>query len=129
MNENVLLCLDRAESAINDADLLLREERVLAVANRAYYAVFYCVNALLASCNVYTKKHSAVRSKFSELFVKTKLFDLEASRIVGNCFASRQSADYDMQAFISVDEAALLLHDARHFQQLTLAYFREHSIA
>ncbi len=128
MKDEVLLCLDRAESAIEDADFLLRDDRVLAVANRAYYAVFYCVSALLRSKNTYTKKHSAARSKFSELFVKTKLFDVEASRIVGNCFAARQSADYDMQAYISEDEAALLLSDARQFYDLTVAYFREHPV-
>ena len=86
------------------------------------------MSALLASKDVYTKKHSAARSKFSELFVKTTLFDVEASRIVGNSFASRQSADYDMHAFISIEEATLLLHDARHFYDLTLTYFRQHPV-
>lgn len=33
-----------------------------------------------------------------------------------------------MQAYISEDEAALLLSDARQFYDLTLAYFREHPV-
>ncbi len=40
MKDEVLLCLGRAESAIEGADFLLRHDRELAVANRAYYAFF-----------------------------------------------------------------------------------------
>ncbi len=54
--------------------------------------------------------------------------DVEASRVVGNCFAARQSAECDMQACISEDEAALLLSDARQFYALTPVYFREHLV-
>lgn len=119
MKDQVIRYLERAEDALDDADYLHRDGRVLALANRAYYAIFYCVCALLASEGVYTKKHSAARAKFSELFVKTERFDVQASKIVGNNFAARQSADYDMESF--------LLEDAKTFHALTVAYFANHS--
>jgi len=123
MNEKVVRFLDHAASALDDADFLFEGGRLLALANRAYYSIFYCVCALLATQNVATKKHQAARAKFSELFVKTGLFDAQSSRIVGNAFTARQSADYDMESFISQEEAKLLLNDAREFHSLTLAYF------
>ncbi|GAB3761153.1 HEPN domain-containing protein [Spirosoma pomorum] len=126
MKEHITRFLDHAETALEDAEYLYEDGRVLALANRAYYAIFYCVSALLASEGVYTKKHSAARAKFSELFVKTNRFDMHASKIVGNSFAARQAADYDMEAYLDELDAKLLLDDARHFFTLTTAYFLQH---
>lgn len=129
MKEQVTQFLDHADSALEAADLLLTKGHLLALANRAYYAVSYCVCALLATEGVYTKRHQAARAKFSELFVKTGRFSVEASRIVGNNFSARQSADYDMEAYLSEAEAQLLLDDARTFYNLTLDYFRQNPVA
>lgn len=98
------------------------------MANRAYYAIFYCVCALLATENVYTKRHQVARAKFSELFVKTGRSSVESSRIVGNSFAARQSADYDMESYLSEGEAQLLLDDARTFHNLTIEYFKQNPV-
>ncbi|RYF66768.1 MAG: HEPN domain-containing protein, partial [Cytophagaceae bacterium] len=62
-------------------------------------------------------------------FVKTGRFDVQASKIVGNSFAARQSADYDMDSFLSDVEAQLLLDDARAFYALTTAYFDRNPVA
>lgn len=107
MNEQISRYLERAEDALDDANNLHQGGRVLALANRAYYAIFYCVCALLASEGMYTKKHSAARAKFSELFVKTGRFDVQASKIVGNNFDARQSADYDMEADITEERPGI----------------------
>ncbi|TAE29678.1 MAG: HEPN domain-containing protein [Cytophagales bacterium] len=127
MSERVKNYVGHAASALDDASYLLEDNRLLALANRSYYAIFYCVSALLETKNITTKQHSGARAKFSELFVKTGLFSVEASKIVGNSFAARQSADYDMESFISEQEAQLLLSDAREFYRLTVAYLTTHT--
>lgn len=129
MKEEIDRFLEHAVDALDDANYLHQDGRVLALANRAYYAIFYCVCALLASEQVHTKKHQAARAKFSELFVKTGRFDVQASKIVGNSFAARQSADYDMDSFLSDVEAQLLLDDAKEFYTLTTAYFEQNPVA
>lgn len=129
MKEEIDRFLEHAVDALDDANYLYQDGRVLALANRAYYAIFYCVCALLVSEKVHTKKHQAARAKFSELFVKTGRFDVQASKIVGNSFAARQSADYDMDSFLSDVEAQLLLDDARAFYALTTAYFDRNPVA
>jgi uncharacterized protein (UPF0332 family) len=128
MKEEVSHFLEHAEDALDDASYLHQDGRILALANRAYYAIFYCVCALLASEGIHTKKHQAARAKFSELFVKNGRFDVQASKIVGNNFAARQAADYDMDAFISDAEAQLLLDDAKTFYDLTLTYFAQNPV-
>ncbi len=126
MNEQIDRFLEQAADTLEAADLLLKHEHELALANRAYYAVFYCISALLLSRNVVTKSHEGARSKFHELFVKTRQFTPEISKLIARSADARQSADYNMDVDITEEQAHELLTDARHFYALTLAYFREH---
>ncbi len=75
MKELIDKYMERAEFALNAADSLLKADQLLALANRAYYAIFYCACALLLTEGVVTKKHEGTRVKFHELFVKTGRFD------------------------------------------------------
>jgi uncharacterized protein (UPF0332 family) len=122
MNELVQKYLDHAGRAIDTADTLLINEHNLALANRSYYAIFYCICALLLTENITTKKHEGARVKFHELFVKTGLFPMNAGRMLERSFESRQSADYDMDTEITDEQAKQLLDDAREFYSLTLVY-------
>lgn len=123
MSESITIYLEHAEDALDAAGILLEHNHVLALANRVYYAIYYCASALLVSEGVYTKKHQAARAKFSELFIKTGKIDVQASKISGNAFAMRQAADYDMSSYLTEAEAQLLLDDARAFLQITRDYF------
>lgn len=128
MKEQIDRYLERAAHALESADLLLKHEYELALANRAYYAVFYCISAMLLSRDIVVKSHEGARSKFHELFVKTRQFDPEVSKLVARVAEARQSADYNMDVDITEEQAHELLSDARHFYDLTLAYFREHPV-
>ncbi len=127
MNELVDSFMDRAESALESADILLQNDQFLALANRAYYAIFYCICALLATEEVYVKKHQAARNKFGELFVNSGRFPKEASQIVGRTFNARQSADYDMETDVTSDQAHVLMTNAQTFYNLTVAYLSNRS--
>ena len=51
------------------------------VVNRLYYSVFYAVNALLVSNEIYTRSHSGMRTQFSKYFVKTGKNELLRSKL------------------------------------------------
>lgn len=125
MKEEVTRLLEHAEDALDDANYLRQNERPLAVANRAYYAVFYCLRALLVSEGVHADKHQAAQARFSELFVESARFDVQTIKLVRYSFAARQAADYDMDAFLSDAEAQLLQDDAKTFYDLTQTYFAQ----
>ena len=128
MKQQISRFLEHATDALDDANFLHQDGRVLALANRAYYTIFYCICALLLTEGITTKKHEGARVKFHELFVKTGRFSREAGQILERNFAARQSADYDMEAFLSDAEAQLLLDDARTFYELTTAYFAQNPV-
>jgi hypothetical protein len=58
MKEQIDRFLEHAVDALDEANFLHQHGRVLALANRAYYAVFYCTSALLLTQGVRTKKHA-----------------------------------------------------------------------
>ncbi|WP_245859941.1 HEPN domain-containing protein [Spirosoma aerolatum] len=107
MKEQIDRFLEHASDTLDDAQFLHQNGRVLALVNRAYYAIFYCVCALLLTEGITTKKHEGARVKFHELFIKTGRFSRDAGKILERNFAARQSADYDMEAFLSDEEAKL----------------------
>ncbi len=63
--------------------------------NRAYYAIFYAANALLATQGLARGKHSGVVAAFRGHFVKPGLIEVEYSRIYGRVMDDRHASDRD----------------------------------
>lgn len=117
--------LEKAGDAIDNAIYNLKGGFFAATANRAYYAGYYCIIALLYSQNVYSKTHQGARAKFSELFIKTAIFPIETSDSITMLFDYRQEADYDLDEDITYQEAEHLIDKANEMYQLTKAYFEK----
>ena len=106
------LRLDMAQEALDDAKSDLEENRLRSSTNRAYYAVFYAMRAVLALDGIDRKKHSGVSSEFQRLYVKTGIFDGSISPIIRRLFNMRAHNDYDDVQIILLDNATQQLHDA-----------------
>ena len=63
--------------------------------NRLYYAVFYAVNALLVSREIYTNSHGGIRTQFSKNFIKTKKLDKKYGKLLVQLYDWRQKGDYE----------------------------------
>lgn len=117
--------LDRAEDTLKESVHNLNGGFTIATANRAYYAIFYCLTALLYTEDIHTKRHSGAHGKFHELFIRTGKFPHETINWVQATFQLRQSADYDLEADITEEEAGQSLDYARRFYALSRSYFDE----
>ena len=87
--------------------------------NRAYYAMFYCALALLASKGLGASKHSGVLSLFNRYFVKTGEFPLEEGRHLQEAFELRQGSDYREFVQITKEQVQETLVKADAFLQHT----------
>lgn len=117
--------LEKAADAIESAEYSFKGGFLLATANRAYYLCYYCMIALLYIKNVYAKTHQGTRAKFSEHFIKTNIFPVEASDTIKMLFDYRQEADYDLDADITMDEARIIIEKARAFYILCKDYYQK----
>ena len=105
----------QADEALADAASLLDCGSPRAVVNRAYYAMFYAVLALLNLLGKGTSKHSGAIALFDREFVKSGAFARESSMWLHEAFLQRQRADYDELITVCREEAATAAEHARGF--------------
>ena len=74
--------LDRAKEMIQDARQLSAAGSFKSGNNRAYYAIFHAMRAVLALEEVDFKKHSGVIQFFQREYIKTGIFDKSYSKII-----------------------------------------------
>ncbi len=92
--------------------------------NRAYYAVFYAANALLATQGLERSKHSGVIAAFRQQFVKTGLIEAEYSDFYGVLLEDRQRGDYDDWEVVDWEVAQRDLERAGRFVERVEEYLR-----
>ena len=66
--------LEQADESLEAASILVGKGLTRPAVNRAYYAMFYAVMALLAMRKLETSKHSGAISLFDKEFVKSGMF-------------------------------------------------------
>ena len=72
---------------------LAAEDYALAV-NRAYYALFYAVSALILEEGHKFKKHSGVRAAFNRVLIKSGRLSKINGELYNRLFRDRQKGDY-----------------------------------
>lgn len=114
--------LERAKDALENSVHNLHGGFIMGTVNRAYYTMFHCMGALLATKETYSKTHQGVRSKFNEIFIKTSILPIHIVKQIGRAFDLRQDADYDLDASITEEEAQILVDNAKEFYIVTKEY-------
>lgn len=117
--------LEQADEALRAGEANLREGLIRSAVNRAYYAMFYAVLALLAGEKKETSRHGAVLALFDQLFVKPKLASKELSTWFHEAFALRQRTDHGTDHPPSVALVTTGLEHARIFVERTGSLLRE----
>ena len=107
--------LEQADESIESAQILLEHKKYRPSVSRSYYAMFYCVQALLSKEDIRTSKHSGAIAAFNRKFVKKGIFDKEFSRWLQEAFDLRQRADYREMFTVSYERAKAVLDHARAF--------------
>ena len=91
----------RAKEVLEVAHELLENDHLRDANNRAYYAIFHALRAVLALDGFDSKKHTGVIAEFRRLYIKTGIFSEEMSDMIGKAFIIRNASDYD-DMFIAV---------------------------
>lgn len=84
-----------ARECLAAAQSLLASENLKSAANRAYYAVFHAMRAVLAFDGIDMKHHSGIISSFRRLYIKTGIFNDDLSVIISELYDLRTGSDYD----------------------------------
>lgn len=105
--------MNRAEETLEAAKRELLAEDYRTANNRAYYAVFHAIRALLALDGADYKKHSGVLAHFNQYYIKTGIFPVDFSEIVGNASEIRNDSDYDDFYICSKEQTVTLVDSVK----------------
>ena len=110
--------IQQAEESLDEAKyLFIGRKSPRSVINRAYYAMFYSILALLIFEQYASSKHSGVLSYFNSQFVKTELIEKDLGRAVNKAFDLRQRGDYREEVDLRREMVEPFLDQARKFIQ------------
>ena len=87
--KQIQLMVQKADRSLNASQRNLKEGDCDFASSRAYYVVFYAMEAALLTKNLSFSKHSAVIGGFNQNFVKSKIFPKEFSKLIARLFRER----------------------------------------
>ena len=87
--------LAQAIDDLESADILLGADKYRAANNRAYYAVFHAIDAVLSMEPVAFKKHKDVIAYFNNTYVASDVFSRNIGKALGRLKRKREVSDYD----------------------------------
>jgi uncharacterized protein (UPF0332 family) len=115
--------VQQAEESLDEARFLLAGSKsARSVINRAYYAMFYSVLALLVYEEFSSSKHSGVLSYFNRRFIKAGVFDKSLGLWLSKAFELRQRVDYRERVEPAQEQATQVLDQADHFVKTVAAH-------
>ncbi|MEN0047366.1 MAG: HEPN domain-containing protein [Bacteroidota bacterium] len=126
MTEEIKIIIEKSEHFLKDASVLMTQERYEGAVNRAYYAAFTAIRAMLFAEGIFAKTHSGVHTKFRELFIKAGKVDIEYSEQLAELADQRQRVDYDFYVPMEEDETTQLLDYAKKFIDLAKNHVKNH---
>lgn len=114
--------MEHAKDCLKESDILLSAGEYKGAANRAYYAAFHAMRAMLILDEFDSKKHSGIIAKFREFYLKTDLFDKEFSESISSLFRVRTASDYDDFYVVSKNDAIAQYEKAKKISTLIENY-------
>lgn len=124
MKEQSQKFLDRALDSIEAAEGLMSMNKMEIAAGRAYYAMFYIAEALLAEKGLGFSTHGQVIGAYGLHFAKTKALDPKFHRWLVDAFDIRVTGDYAMDADIDSQIVANLINQAHEFLEAAQKYLK-----
>ena len=117
--------IEKAKKSIEAARVLYDAGMYGFAASRAYYAMFYCAEALLLTREIRTSKHSAAIALLGREFVKAGEVPYKFFTYLTVAFEIRQIGDYSVQGDIPPETVVEQIKRAEEFLSFTVGYLRE----
>ena len=119
--------LERAKQDLSDAEFSYKHRRYLNANNRAYYAIFHAIKAVLALDRKDFKRHKDVLAYFNQYYVKTEKFPKIISKKISQASKVREDSDYDDKIIPTDEETKIQIDTARELINLVENYLKKYN--
>lgn len=107
--------LKNAKERLEAAKILLKNNKIVDVINRAYYAMFHAARALLILYGEEPKSHEGTIREFSRIITEEKILDKKYGRYFRKTFEARESGDYRIGVIFEREDAEEIFRIAEEF--------------
>lgn len=115
--------LNKAKETLNTAEMIFKDGHDYTSANnRAYYAIFYAIRAVLAIEEVDFKRHKDVLAYFNKEYVNKEIFPKMIGRKISQAQRIREDSDYDDEYEPSFDKTEQQINTAKDLIELVEIY-------
>lgn len=111
-NDIVNYRLRVAEEDLKAANVLLEADSYRGANNRAYYAIFHAVSAVLAMEGIAFKRHKDTLGYFNKNYVAKEIFPRDLGRKIVKAEEIRHESDYDTFYIASKEETVQQIETA-----------------
>lgn len=118
--------LSRAKKTIKTAEYIYKDIKDYTSANnRAYYAIFYAVRAVLALEQKDFKRHKDVIAYFNQHYINTEIFPKKIGRKIAQAQRIREDSDYDDEYQPSSEKTKQQIETAEELIELVEKYLQD----
>lgn len=86
--------LEQAKENLEEAEALFNIKKYKGASNRAYYAIFHALKAILALEQIDFKKHSSVIAHFNKEYFSKNIFPRDLGKGISEARFFREKSDY-----------------------------------
>lgn len=104
--------LERAKETLKTAKVIFDIKDYKSANNRAYYAIFYAIRAVLALERKDFKRHKDVIAYFNQYYVNTEIFPKNLGHKISLAQSIREDSDYDDEYIASKEKTQTQIETA-----------------
>lgn len=117
--------LQKAKDTLNTSEFILKElQDYTGANNRAYYAIFYAIKAVLALENKDFKRHKDVIAYFNKEYINTEIFPRKIGKKIAQAQRIREDSDYDDKYEPSYEKTQTQIDTAKELINLVEQYLK-----
>ena len=120
--------LNQAKENIEEAEALFNINKFKGANNRAYYAIFHAIKAVLALEQTDFKRHSSVIAYFNKEYISKGVFDKELGKRVSEASFYREKSDYVDFYIVTKEESQIQIETAKLIIKEIEEYINKKSI-
>ena len=125
MMEEIIQLRKKSKRSLAAAKYLQEKKDFDFAVSRAYYSLFYTVEALLLMKGESYSKHSGVISAFYRSYIANGTLDKKYHQILDSAFDLRNDADYSASETIPPETGKKIILQCEEFIEATEKFFNE----
>ena len=119
--------LEQAKTDLEESQILYNSKLYKGANNRAYYAIFHSIKAILSLEPIDFKRHKDIIAYFNKNYINKEIFPKEIGRKISQAQRIREDSDYDDEYQPSYEKTKQQIDTAKELINLVEKYIQSNT--